>query len=391
MGKIMKFIRKLCIKNYRDIDNPQVRLKYGRVAGTIGICSNILMFIIKILIGILSASITIIVDAVNNLTDAGSSILTLVGFKLASKPADRDHPYGHARFEYVMGLIISMITFAAGLIFAKSCFDKIINPTPIDISILTYIILVIGIAVKIFQMLMYRDFSQAIDSDTLKANEMDARLDLISSSTIFISMIVMNIFSINIDGYIGLLVSLFIIYSSFRLILETINPLISEKPEKKLVNKIKRELLSFNGIIDMHDLLIHSYGLGATYATVHVEVPAYESLLNIHELIDEIERHFEDKFGINLTIQIDPIDKDNPRTQKIHDKVEKTIKKINKKLSIHGLRVIYHKDRIKVLFDITEDFEFKLQKSEIKKILNQAFSNESEQFEFIFTIDKPFI
>ena len=387
----MKFLKKMFIKNYKNIDDAKVRLKYGQVAGVIGIISNIVMFIVKLLIGIISASITIIVDAVNNMTDAGSSILTLVGFKLASKPADRDHPYGHARFEYVMGLIISMITFAAGLIFAKSSIEKIFAPEPIDISILTYIILGIGILVKLFQMLMYRDFARSIDSDTLKANEMDARLDLISSCTIFVSMIVMNIFSINIDGYIGLLVSLFIIYSSFRLILETINPLISEKPEKKLVNKIKKELLSFEGIHDMHDLLIHTYGSGSTYATVHVEVPSNTHLLEIHELIDKIERHFEDNLSINLTIQIDPIDQDNPRTREIHDKVEKTIKRINKKLTIHGLRAIYREDKVKVLFDITEDFEFKLQKSEVNKILKSAFANEKENFEFIFTIDKPFI
>lgn len=387
----MKFLKKMFIKNYRNIDDAKVRLKYGQVAGIIGIISNIAMFIVKLLIGIISASITIIVDAVNNMTDAGSSILTLVGFKLASKPADRDHPYGHARFEYVMGLIISMITFAAGLIFAKSSIEKIFAPEPIDISILTYVILGIGILVKLFQMLMYRDFARSIDSDTLKANEMDARLDLISSCTIFVSMIVMNIFSINIDGYIGLLVSLFIIYSSFRLILETINPLISEKPEKKLVNKIKKELLSFEGIHDMHDLLIHTYGSGSTYATVHVEVPSNTHLLEIHELIDKIERHFEDNLSINLTIQIDPIDQDNPRTREIHDKVEKTIKRINKKLTIHGLRAIYREDKVKVLFDITEDFEFKLQKSEVNKILKSAFANEKETFEFIFTIDKPFI
>lgn len=387
----MKFLKKMFIKNYRNIDDAKVRLKYGQVAGIIGIISNIVMFAVKLLIGIISASITIIVDAVNNMTDAGSSILTLVGFKLASKPADRDHPYGHARFEYVMGLIISMITFAAGLIFAKSSIEKIFAPEPIDISILTYVILGIGILVKLFQMLMYRDFARSIDSDTLKANEMDARLDLISSCTIFVSMIVMNIFSINIDGYIGLLVSLFIIYSSFRLILETINPLISEKPEKKLVNKIKKELLSFDGIHDMHDLLIHTYGSGSTYATVHVEVPSNTHLLEIHELIDKIERHFEDNLSINLTIQIDPIDQDNPRTREIHDKVEKTIKRINKKLTIHGLRAIYREDQVKVLFDITEDFEFKLQKSEVNKILKSAFANEKETFEFIFTIDKPFI
>ena len=157
------------------------------------------------------------------------------------------------------------------------------------------------------------------------------------------------------------------------------------------VNKIKKELLSFEGIHDMHDLLIHTYGSGSTYATVHVEVPSNTHLLEIHELIDKIERHFEDNLSINLTIQIDPIDQDNPRTREIHDKVEKTIKRINKKLTIHGLRAIYREDKVKVLFDITEDFEFKLQKSEVNKILKSAFANEKENFEFIFTIDKPFI
>ena len=387
----MKFLKKMFIKNYRDIDNPKVRLKYGRVAGIIGILSNCLIFALKLIIGLISASITIIVDAVNNLTDAGSSILTLIGFKISSKPADREHPYGHARFEYIMGLFISLITFGAGLIFVKSCVEKILAPTPINISVLTYIILGISVIIKLFQMLMYRDFAKTINSDTLKANEVDARLDFITSCTILISMIVMNIFAINIDGYIGLLVSIFIIYSACKIIIETISPLISEKPERKLVNKIKRELLSFDGIHSMHDLLIHTYGSGSAFATVHVEVPSNTTLLEIHELIDQIERHFEDKLQINLTIQIDPVDKENPRSLEIHDKVEKTIKNINKKLSIHGLRVIYKKDKIKVLFDITEHFDFHLQKSEVNKILQNAFADEKEKYEFIFTIDKPFI
>lgn len=387
----MKFLKKMFIKNYRETDDPKVRFNYGKVAGIIGILSNVILFALEILIGLISSSITIIVSAVNSLTDAGSSILTLIGFKLASKPADREHPFGHARMEYVFGLIIALITFTAGLIFAKSSFEKIITPTPIDISLWTYIILSFAIIIKFFQMFMYRDFAKGIDSDTLRANENDSKLDGITQITILVSMIVMHIFNINIDGYIGLLVSIFIIYSSFRLILETINPLISEKPEKRIINKIKRELLSFEGIHDFHDLLIHQYGSSATFATVHVEVPADATLLDIHELIDKIERHFEDKLSINLTIQIDPVDKDDPRTKKIHDKVEKTIKSINKKLSIHGLRVIHAPNRVKVLFDITECFEYKLQKNEVRKILNKAFEKDNENYEFIFTIDKPFI
>lgn len=387
----MKFLKKMFIKNYRNTDNPEVRNKYGRVAGIIGIISNILLFAIKIIIGLISGSITIIVDAVGNLTDAGNSIITLVGFKLASKPADKEHPFGHARIEYITGLLISLITFAVGILFAKSCIEKIITPEEITINILTYIILAIAIAVKIFQTIMYTNFSKDIDSDTLKANAVDARNDTITTSTVLLSMIIMNIFSINIDGYIGLLVSLFIIYSSIRMIRETIKPLISEKPTKRLVNKIKRELLSFDGVNEIHDLLIHSYGTASTFATVHIEVPATTTLLNCHELVDKIERHFEDKLNINLTIQVDPVDKSNPKTKEIYQKIKKALKTLNKKLSIHGLRVVYNADCIKVLFDILEDFSSNLSKKEITKVLQESFSDEDIKYEFIFTIDKPFI
>lgn len=387
----MRFLKKLFIKNYRDTDNPEVRLRYGRVAGIIGIISNIFLFGIKILIGLLSASITIIVDAINNISDAGTALLTLIGFKLANKPADREHPYGHARYEFIMGLIISIITLTMGIIFAKSCIEKIITPIDLNIDIWTFVILSIAILIKLFQYFMYKSFAKSIDSDTLRANQTDTKLDTISSVTILVSMIVMSIFNINIDGYIGLAVSIYIIICAYIGITNTISPLISEKPEKRLVNKITKELRSFDGINDMHDLLIHTYGSGSTFASVHVEVPASTSLLDIHELVDKIERHFEDKFKINLTIQIDPIDKENPRTQAIYDKVKTTIKSINKKFTIHGLRVIYNVDRVKVLFDIKEDFDTHLKKPEVRQILEKAFSNEKETFEFIFTIDKPII
>ena len=387
----MKFLKKLFIKNYRDTDNPEVRLRYGRVSGIIGIISNIFLFGIKILIGLLSASITIIVDAINNISDAGTALLTLIGFKLANKPADREHPYGHARYEFIMGLIISIVTLTMGILFSKSCIEKIITPADLHIDVWTFVVLSIAILIKLFQYFMYKSFAKAIDSDTLRANQTDTKLDTISSATILISMIVMAIFNINIDGYIGLAVSIYIIICAFIGILNTISPLISEKPEKRLVNKITKELRSFDGINDMHDLLIHTYGSGSTFASVHVEVPASTSLLDIHELVDKIERHFEDKFKINLTIQIDPIDKENPRTQAIYDKVKATVKSINKKFTIHGLRVIYNVDRVKVLFDIKEDFDTHLKKPEVRQILEKAFSNENETFEFIFTIDKPII
>ena len=319
----MNVIKKLFIKNYRNVNDQKVRLSYGRVAGTIGIICNILLFAIKILIGIFTASITIVVDAINNLTDAGSSVLTFVGFKLASKPADRKHPFGHAKYENVIGLIISIITLVVGIIFAKSCIEKIIAPVDLIINFWTYLILAIAILVKIFMLVMYRNFAKSIDSEALRASANDSKLDIVTSSTILVSMIIMGIFKINIDGYVGLAVSIFVIYSGIKQILETISPLISEKPERKLVNKIKKALSSFDGIESFHDLLIHSYGVDSTFASVHIEVPASSNLLDVHELIDKIERYFEDTLNINLTIQIDPIDKENPKTKAIYNKVYK--------------------------------------------------------------------
>lgn len=386
----MKLLKKLFIKNYRNTSDPKVHHRYGIVAGIIGVICNLIMFGISIIIGIICNSISIIVQSIANLTDAASSIITLIGFKLASKPADKEHPFGHARVEYVCGLFVTIIILIVGGIFAKSCIEKIITPEEITINVATYIILSIMILIKLFLMLMYRNFSKDIDSKTLKASSVDARNDMFSNIAILISMIVMQVANINIDGYIGFALSLFIIYSAINVLKETIDPLISVKPNKKLVAKIKRELLSFEGINDMHDLLIHTYGSGSTFVTVHIEVPETTTLLNCHELIDKIERHFEDKLNINLTMQFDPINKENPKNQEIYERVKKALHTLNKELTIHGLRVIYGATTTKVLFDILEDFNSHLSKKQIRNTLKKEFENEDTVFEFIFTIDKPF-
>lgn len=386
---IMEILKKVFIKDYKNISNPKVRHRYGVVAGTFGIISNIILFIIKLLIGLLSGSITIVVDAVNNLTDAGSSILTLIGFKLSSKPADKEHPFGHARIENITGLIISLIIFAVGILFAKSCIEKIITPQLLIINTITYVILGVAILIKLIQMLVYFNFSKATHSETLKASGIDARNDIVTTTTVLISMIIMNVFSINIDGYIGLVVSIFIIISAITMIKNTISPLISEKPQKELVNKVVKEILKNKEIINVHDLIIHSYGNGISFVSIHIEVSANMSLLESHELVDQLVRYFLEEHGISLTIQVDPIDKENPKTNEIYHKVKKTIKDINKKLSIHSLRVIYYNTHTKVLFDITEDFKMSYTKEEINNALQLVFNDGN--YEFVFTIEKPFI
>ena len=386
----MKALKKLFIKNYRNINNPAVHHKYGVVAGVIGIICNMIIFSIGILIGIFSHSISIIVQAVATLSDAGSSVITLIGFKLASKPADKEHPYGHARIEYVCGLLVTIIMIVMGVIFTESCIEKIISPEELSINIATYIILAIMILFKLFLMFMYRSFAKDIDSDTLKASSVDARNDMFANIAIFVSMIIMTIFKINIDAYVGLAVSILVIYSAIQMFGETVDPLISVKPNKKLVSKIKRELRSFDSIIDIHDLLVHSYGSGSTFASVHIEVPDYITLLDCHELVDKIERHFEDELNINLTIQVDPVNEQSPEVEKLCKKVERTLRTLNKNIQVHGFRVINRKKSVRLLFDILEDFNTNLTKKQIINTLHKALSKDGIKYEFIFTIDKPF-
>jgi len=277
-----------------------------------------------------------------------------------------------------------------GALFAKSSIEKIITPEELNINTATYIVLGFMVAIKLLLMLMYRSFAKDIDSDTLLTSSVDARNDMLANIAILISMIVMNIFDINIDGYVGLAVAIITIISAIKMIGETVDPLISVKPNRKLVNKIKRELLSFEGINDMHDLLIHTYGTGSTFVSVHVEVHENTSLLDCHELIDTIERYFEDKLKINLTMQVDPVNPDNPENKRIQSKMQRALRTLNKKITIHGLRVVRSQTKTTVLFDILEDFDSHLTKKQINSVLAGVFDNENTQFEFIFTIDKPF-
>lgn len=386
----MRLLKKLFIKNYRNVNDPKVHHRYGIVAGTIGIVLNLIMFSAGITVGLISSSISIIIQSIANLTDAGSSVITLVGFKLSSKPADKEHPFGHARAEYVCGFMITIIMLIVGAISAKSSVEKIITPDTLEINMYVYIVLAVMIVTKLFLMFMYASFAKSIGSDTIKASSIDARNDMLANIAVLISMIVMQLCNINIDGYIGLAVSIFIIVSAIKTMADTVDPLISVKPNKKLVSKIKRELLSFDGINDMHDLLIHTYGSGSTFVSVHVEVPTTTTLLDCHELIDKIERHFEDELKINLTMQVDPVNIDDPRSEKIQQKVQRTLRTLNKKITIHGLRVVYTPTKTKVLFDILEDFNSNFTKKQINTTLSKAFANEPTKFEFIFTIDKPF-
>ena len=280
MGKLL--IR-IFVKDHENTDDPRVRERYGKFAGVVGIVSNLILCIMKILIGLVSRSIAIIADGINNLADASSSIITLVGFKLASQPEDEDHPYGHARIEYLTGLFISIVIIVIGLQLLRTSIDKILHPDPLEFSCLTIIILVAAILIKLWQSLFNRSIGRKIRSVTLMATAADSRNDVISTSAVLISVIVGKFTGIQIDGYMGCLVALFIIWSGIQLVRETTSPLLGEAPDQELVDSIAEIVKKEPGVLGIHDLMVHNYGPGKIFASMHIEVDADGDLMESHE------------------------------------------------------------------------------------------------------------
>ena len=388
---ILKFIKKLLIKNYSNTSSKEVRYRYGITAGVIGLVSNLLLFIAKLVIGILSCSITIIAEAINNLSDMGSCIIVLFGFKLSNKPADSEHPFGHARYEQIMALIVAVIVMAIGILLAKSSVEKLIANEAINISIATYIVLVLAILIKIFQMLVYRDFAKSINSEVLKASSIDSRNDCISTTAVLIGMVIIDLVGdipFSIDGLFGILVSLFIIISSFKLIKETIDPLLGKMPDKKFVTELKNKILCYDGVLGIHDFMIHSYGADTYFATVHVEVPASANIMKAHDMIDNIERDFAQEYNISLSIHLDPIENNNIEVLKQREKIEKILYDYNPEFSFHDFRMVIGDTHTNILFDIVMPFDCKTTKEDLIKLLNDNYNQDEQKYFFIINIDR---
>lgn len=384
-------LEKIFIKDYKNTTNPEVRFKYGIFASVFGIITNILLFIAKLVIGLISGSIAIVSDAINNLTDGASSIISFFGFKLASKPADKEHPFGHARYEYITGLLVAVLICMIGVLLCKSSIEKIINPMEITVNLTVCIILLLSILVKVSQLILYYRISRAINSDTIKANAIDARNDIIVTFATFIAMIVIWITGSNIDGYVGAGVSIFVIISGIKVLIETINPLLGVKPDKDFVKKIKTKLRSYDGVLGTHELMLHSYGQGRYFASVHVEVSADVDPMKTHDIIDRIEEDFLNELGINLVIHTDPIQNNNKEVQALKRRALSSVKKLNNKLSIHDFRVVKGENHTNLVFDVIVPFEVNVTKQDIIKQLNKEFNNGKMTYNFVLDIDRNYV
>jgi len=302
-----QFLVRKFVKDYKNIENHKVRDSYGYLGGIVGIGVNLLLSGVKFGLGIITKSVSVTADAVNNLSDATSSIVTIIGFKLASKPADEEHPYGHGRIEYISGLIVSFLVLLVGTEFIKSSYERITNPTTINFQWTSLIIILLSIVVKIWLSSFTRYIGKSIGSSALEASGLDALGDVFTSSCVALSLILSRYTTYPVDGYIGMAISLFILYSGFSLIKETLNSLLGEAPDKKLVEKIMKELTNYKLIIGAHDLMIHNYGPRNTMASVHVEVPCNVTLMELTETIDHAEHEISEHLNIYMVIHVDPI------------------------------------------------------------------------------------
>ena len=364
------------------------REKQGSLAGAMGIGVNILLFVIKLMAGLLSGSVAIMADAVNNLTDSGSSIIMLVGFRLSAKPADREHPFGHARIEYLCGVIVSFIVLFLGIELGRTSFLKILSPEKAEFGPVALGVLIVSILIKLWLCLFYTRVGRRIDSQSLLATASDSRNDVISTLVVLLGALITRLTSLDLDGFLGLLVAAFIIVSGVKLLMETADPLLGPAPKKELVQGIYEKIRSYEGIIGIHDLTVHSYGQGRTFASVHCEVPAEEDILISHDLIDNIERDFLEQEGIHLVIHLDPVITCDEKANALHEAVLTKVKELYPQSAIHDFRVVWGVTHSNVLFDVAVPFSVADSDQQVKERVSWAVESLDPTYRAVLAVDR---
>jgi len=381
----------LFVKDYNNTTNSHVRERYGKFAGIVGIASNFLLFLIKITAGVLFHSISITADAVNNLSDSGSSIVTLLGFKISGKPADEKHPFGHARMEYISGLIVSFIVLLIGMQLVQRSVTRIIHPEPGEFSVLLIVILSVSILIKFWQFLFYRRIGRIIKSETLFATSIDSRNDIFATSTVLTASIISRLTGFNLDGYIGTVVALFIIVSGIKLTKDTISPLLGTAPTKELVDLIYKKILSYEGVIGLHDLAVHNYGPSKRYASVHCEVPADQDIMISHDIIDNIERDFMKDLGIHLVIHLDPVITDDAKINDLKIKVRNIIEEISPDITMHDFRVVIGVTHSNLIFDVVVPYDCQYGDEELAELISEKIEKMDGKYRAVITVDHAYI
>ena len=370
----------LLIRIFLQKTKKNTRFAFGRLAGITGLSVNLLLFTVKLAAGVISSSVAIIADAFNNLSDAGSSIVTLVGFRMASAPPDKEHPFGHGRMEYITAMVIAVMIMLAGLELAKSSFDKIIHPAETVFGLISVIVLAAAILTKLWLALFYRNIGSRIDSEALRAAAYDSRNDVICTSLVLISALIGWMSGYNIDGYVGTGVAVFVIWSGFSVLKDTISPLLGQAPPPELVGDIKNTVLAHEEIIGVHDLIVHNYGPGKCIVSLHAEVSCRDDLMHSHDLIDRIEREITGKYNAAVCIHMDPVDTGDERVKSLQALVSDVLQKIDPALNLHDFRVVFGKTHTNLIFDLTVPFNYKNTRDLCNEIQNRVWDIDSRLF-----------
>ncbi|HNR04296.1 MAG TPA: cation diffusion facilitator family transporter [Bacillota bacterium] len=346
------------IKDKDNIRDKSVRQKYGYLGGFVGIACNVMLSGAKIAIGLMINSIAITADAVNNLSDAASSIIMVIGFKITSKPADREHPFGHGRIEYISAMVVSFMVILAGFEFFKGSFDRIRNPETVKFEIIPFSVLLLSIGVKVWLSRFYKKISREIDSKAMEASAADSLSDVTATSVVALSLLASLWTTFPLDGYVGLLVSALIIYSGISLTKDTLNPLLGEAPEPKFIRSITEKVLSYDGIIGIHDMIVHNYGPGRCVVSLHAEIPASMDIMKAHDVIDLAEQEISEEMDIHMVIHMDPINTDDEVVQKTQEQITGLINEMHEELTIHDFRIVGGEEHKNLIFDLVVPFEY---------------------------------
>ena len=385
-----KLLIKLFVKDHENIKDPDVRTRYGYLGSVTGIVLNVLLFAGKFIAGLLSGAISVTADAFNNLSDAGSSIMSLVGFKMAAQPADEEHPFGHGRMEYVSGLVISFVILLMGFELAQSSVTKIFNPADITFSWLTLGILITSVLVKLWMSIFNHHIGKKINSTSMKATAVDSLSDCISTSAVIVAMLVFRFAGVNIDSYIGLAVALFILYSGVNTFRESLTPLLGTRPDKEFVDEITATVENYPDIVGTHDMIVHDYGVGNLIISMHAEVPMEMDFNAAHELIDMIEEQLKKKYKCLVTIHMDPVAVNDEKAMAIRAQVSEIVKKIDERMSIHDFRMTDGIDRDNLIFDVVVPFGLKMTDAEVRENVSVAVSALDPHYFCVINIDKDY-
>lgn len=385
----MNFLVRRFIKNYQDTKDANVRTNVGKLSGIVGIFSNLFLFVIKFVIGTIVHSVSIQADGINNLTDAGSNIISILSFHLANKPADKDHPFGHERTETIASLFVGILILVLGFETAKESISKVIHPGSIDFRIASVIILLISIIVKFWMYAYNKKLSKTYDSSLLEATALDSISDVCGTTAVLVSTLLSPVLHFNLDGYMGIVVSGIILYGAYGLLRDMINSLIGEAPDPELVHNIVDRIMAHPAILGVHDMMLHNYGPNKIFASAHVEVDSSKDIFETHDHIDNIEREVKENMNIDLVLHMDPVKVNDPETELYRAKVVEAIHQIDPKWGFHDFRIVSGPTHVNLVFDLVIPFEEKYSQEEIEAMLLKHIQSDKKIY-FVLTIDHPY-